>query len=70
MFDLAVPANQARLTAVQRLTALAALAAEAGLPLTHLATAFARSHPAVTSVLIGPASPSSSLTCWPARTWS
>jgi aryl-alcohol dehydrogenase-like predicted oxidoreductase len=54
MFDLTVPANQARLTAVQRLTALAA---GAGLPLTHLATAFARSHPAVTSVLIGPRQP-------------
>ena len=29
----------------------------AGLPLTHLATAFVRSHPAVTSVLIGPRTP-------------
>jgi aryl-alcohol dehydrogenase-like predicted oxidoreductase len=53
-FDLSVPANQARLDAVQQLTALAA---EAGLPLTTLATAFVRAHPAVTSVLIGPRTP-------------
>jgi aryl-alcohol dehydrogenase-like predicted oxidoreductase len=53
-FDLTVPANQAKLEAVQQLTKLAA---EAGVPLTHLATAFVRSHPAVTSVLIGPRKP-------------
>jgi aryl-alcohol dehydrogenase-like predicted oxidoreductase len=53
-FDLTVPANQARLAAVRQLTDLAA---DAGLPLTHLATAFVRSHPAVTSVLIGPRTP-------------
>jgi aryl-alcohol dehydrogenase-like predicted oxidoreductase len=40
--------------AVGRLTHLAA---EAGMPLSHLATAFVRSHPAVTSVLIGPRTP-------------
>jgi aryl-alcohol dehydrogenase-like predicted oxidoreductase len=34
--------------------ALSALAAEAGLSLTHLATAFAAEHPAVSSVIIGP----------------
>ncbi len=50
-FDMTVPANQARLEAVGQLSAVAA---EAGLPLTHLATAFVRSHPAVTSVIIGP----------------
>jgi len=50
-FDMTVPANQARLEAVHQLTALAA---DAGLPLTHLATAFVRSHPAVTSAIIGP----------------
>ena len=50
-FDMTVPANQARREAVVQLQALAA---EAGLPLTHLATAFVRSHPAVTSVIIGP----------------
>jgi aryl-alcohol dehydrogenase-like predicted oxidoreductase len=53
-FDLAVPGNQAKLEAVRRLTELAA---EAGMPLTHLATAFVRAHPAVTSVLIGPRTP-------------
>jgi aryl-alcohol dehydrogenase-like predicted oxidoreductase len=53
-FDLNVPANRAKLEAVR---ALSELAAEAGLPLTHLATAFVRSHPAVTSVIIGPRTP-------------
>jgi aryl-alcohol dehydrogenase-like predicted oxidoreductase len=53
-FDLTVPANQARLAAVRQLTDLAA---DAGMPLTQLATAFVRSHPAVTSVLIGPRTP-------------
>jgi len=53
-FDLAIPANQARQEAVRQLTKLAA---DAGLPLTHLATAFVRSHPVVTSVLIGPRTP-------------
>jgi aryl-alcohol dehydrogenase-like predicted oxidoreductase len=53
-FDLTVPANQARLAAVRQLTELAA---DAGMPLTHLAIAFVRSHPAVTSVLIGPRTP-------------
>ena len=50
-FDLSVPANRAKLTAVEQLTKLAA---DAGLPLAHLATAFVLSHPAVTSVLTGP----------------
>jgi aryl-alcohol dehydrogenase-like predicted oxidoreductase len=54
MFDLTVPGNRAKLEAVEQLTKLAT---EAGLPLTHLATAFVRSHPAVTSVLIGPRKP-------------
>ena len=54
VFDLTVPANQARLEAVRALTKLAA---DAGLPLPHLATAFVRSHPAITSVLIGPRTP-------------
>ena len=53
-FDLNVPANQAKLDAVE---ALGDLAAEAGLPLSHLATAFVRSHPAVTAVIIGPRTP-------------
>ena len=34
--------------------ALDALAKEAGLPLAHLAMAFAAEHPAVTSAIIGP----------------
>ncbi len=53
-FDITVPANQAKLEAVQRLTQLAS---KAGMPLTHLAIAFVRSHPDVTSVLIGPLTP-------------
>ncbi|WP_315094429.1 aldo/keto reductase [uncultured Cellulomonas sp.] len=43
--------DERRLDAVEQLVALAA---EAGLPLTHLAMAFATSHPAVTSALVGP----------------
>jgi aryl-alcohol dehydrogenase-like predicted oxidoreductase len=54
LFDMSAPGNQAKLSAVQQLTAVAA---EAGLPLSHLATAFVRAHPAVTSVLIGPRRP-------------
>jgi len=50
-FDLSVPANRAKLAAVEQLTKLAA---DAGLPLAHLATAFVLAHPAVTSVLTGP----------------
>jgi aryl-alcohol dehydrogenase-like predicted oxidoreductase len=51
VFDLSVPANQAKLTAVQQ---LAQVAGDAGLPLAHMATAFVLAHPAITSVLIGP----------------
>jgi aryl-alcohol dehydrogenase-like predicted oxidoreductase len=54
MFDLTVPANRVKLEAVEKLTKLAS---EAGVPLTHLATAFVRAHPAVTSVIIGPRTP-------------
>jgi aryl-alcohol dehydrogenase-like predicted oxidoreductase len=54
LFDLSIPANQLKLQAVERLTKLAA---QAGMPLSHLATAFVRAHPAVTSVLIGPRRP-------------
>jgi aryl-alcohol dehydrogenase-like predicted oxidoreductase len=53
-FDLSIPGNQAKLDATRSLTALAA---EVGIPLTHLATAFVRAHPAVTSVIIGPRTP-------------
>ncbi|WP_327395324.1 aldo/keto reductase [Streptomyces phaeochromogenes] len=54
MFDLTQPGVKAKADAVHQLTALAA---EAGLPLPHLATAFVRAHPAVTAVLIGPRRP-------------
>jgi aryl-alcohol dehydrogenase-like predicted oxidoreductase len=50
-FDTSLPENAAKLAAV---TELAKLAADAGLTLPHLALAFVLSHPAVTSVLIGP----------------
>ena len=53
-FDLSVAGNQAKLEAVEQLTLLAA---EAGMPLSHLAAAFVRAHPGVTSVIIGPRTP-------------
>jgi aryl-alcohol dehydrogenase-like predicted oxidoreductase len=43
--------DERRLDAVEKLIPLAA---EAGLPMTHLAMAFAISHPGVTSAIIGP----------------
>ncbi|MEU9306673.1 aldo/keto reductase [Streptomyces sp. NPDC048256] len=53
-FDTAVPANRARLDAVER---LAAVADEAGLTMIQLALGFVTAHPAVTSALIGPRTP-------------
>ncbi|GAB2835300.1 aldo/keto reductase [Streptomyces daliensis] len=50
-FDPALPGNARKLEAVGL---LAKLAEEAGLPLPHLATAFVRAHPAITSVILGP----------------
>ncbi|WP_432133679.1 MULTISPECIES: aldo/keto reductase [unclassified Streptomyces] len=50
-FDLTVPANQARLDAVER---LARVADEAGLTMIQLALGFVTAHPGVTSALIGP----------------
>ncbi|QYN24649.1 aldo/keto reductase [Amycolatopsis sp. DSM 110486] len=50
-FDLTLPANQARLDAVER---LAKVAAAAGLTLIQLALGFVTAHPAVTSAIIGP----------------
>ncbi|MET7991253.1 aldo/keto reductase [Amycolatopsis sp. NPDC005232] len=50
-FDLTLPANQARLDAVER---LAKVAADAGLTLIQLALGFVTAHPAVTSAIIGP----------------
>ncbi|GAA1090108.1 aldo/keto reductase [Nocardiopsis composta] len=51
MYDTALPGNAAKLAAV---TELKKVAADAGMPLPHLALAFVLEHPAVTSVLIGP----------------
>ncbi|WP_314225641.1 aldo/keto reductase [Streptomyces zaehneri] len=53
-FDTAVPANRARLDAVEQ---LAAVADEAGLTMIQLALGFVTAHPAVTSALIGPRTP-------------
>ena len=50
-YDPSTPTGTLKAAALGRLTPLAE---EAGLPLPHLATAFVRAHPAVTSVLIGP----------------
>ena len=50
-FDLSLPQNQRKLDAAD---ALGALADEAGIPLVHLAIAFAINHPAVTAAIIGP----------------
>ncbi len=53
-FDLSIPANRARLEAVER---LAKVADEAGLTLIQLALGFVTAHPAVTSAIIGPRTP-------------
>ncbi|TNH30596.1 aldo/keto reductase [Micromonospora orduensis] len=50
-FDTTLPANQARLDAVEQ---LAAVADEAGLTMIQLALGFVTAHPAVTSAIIGP----------------
>ena len=50
-FDLTVPANRARLDAVEQ---LAGVADQAGLTLIQLALGFVTAHPAVTSAIIGP----------------
>jgi aryl-alcohol dehydrogenase-like predicted oxidoreductase len=50
-FDLTVPANRARLDAVEQ---LAKVADQAGLTLIQLALGFVTAHPAVTSAIIGP----------------
>ncbi|MEH0577190.1 MULTISPECIES: aldo/keto reductase [Streptomyces] len=50
-FDTALPANRARLDAVEQ---LAEVADEAGLTMIQLALGFVTAHPAVTSALIGP----------------
>ncbi|MGH2785046.1 MAG: aldo/keto reductase [Actinomycetota bacterium] len=50
-FDFDRPGNRRKLELVED---LAVVADKAGLPMTHLATAFAMAHPAVTSAIIGP----------------
>jgi aryl-alcohol dehydrogenase-like predicted oxidoreductase len=50
-YDLSLPGNAAKLTAVDQLSALAA---KAGHSLPELAVAFVLAHPAVTSTIIGP----------------
>jgi aryl-alcohol dehydrogenase-like predicted oxidoreductase len=50
-FDMSLPGNQLKLAAADR---LAALAAEAGMSLIHLALGFVLSHRAVTSAILGP----------------
>lgn len=53
-FDPSRPGNAAKLQAVAELTEVAD---QSGLQLRHMAIAFVRSHPAVTSVIIGPRTP-------------
>jgi aryl-alcohol dehydrogenase-like predicted oxidoreductase len=50
-FDTTIPANRAKLDAVER---LAKVADEAGLTMIQLALGFVTAHPAVTSAIIGP----------------
>lgn len=50
-FDTTIPANQAKLAAVEQ---LAGIADQAGLTLIQLALGFTTAHPAVTSAIIGP----------------
>ena len=50
-FDLTVPANQARMDAVEQ---LAKVADSAGLTMIQLALGFVTAHPGVTSAIIGP----------------
>lgn len=50
-FDLSVPANRARLDAIEQLVKIAA---DAGLSMIQLALGFVVAHPGVTSAIIGP----------------
>ena len=50
-WDLSLPGNQRKLQAVEQLVQLAE---QADMPLSHLAIAFAATHPAVSSVILGP----------------
>jgi aryl-alcohol dehydrogenase-like predicted oxidoreductase len=51
VFDTSTPENARR---EQIVSQLQTVADQAGMPLPHLATAFVRAHPAITSVIIGP----------------
>ncbi|WP_329472081.1 aldo/keto reductase [Streptomyces sp. NBC_01723] len=53
-FDTSLPANRARIDAVEK---LAAVADEAGLTMIQLALGFVTAHPAVTAALVGPRTP-------------
>jgi aryl-alcohol dehydrogenase-like predicted oxidoreductase len=53
-FDIGIPANRAKLDAVEQ---LAKVADDAGLTLIQLALGFVTAHPGVTSALIGPRTP-------------
>ena len=53
-FDPAVPANQAKMAAVEQ---LAVVAEQAGLTMIQLALGFVTAHPGVTSAIIGPRTP-------------
>jgi aryl-alcohol dehydrogenase-like predicted oxidoreductase len=53
-YDMSMPANQAKLEAVEQLSLLAE---EAGVTLPQLALAFVLEHPAITSAIIGPRTP-------------
>jgi aryl-alcohol dehydrogenase-like predicted oxidoreductase len=50
-FDVSIPANRAKLDAVEQ---LATVADEAGLSMIQLALGFVTAHPGVTSAIIGP----------------
>src|SRR5262249_14499644 len=50
-FDTSIPENARKVEAV---TALQTVASDAGMSLSHMAMAFVRAHPAVTSAIIGP----------------
>jgi aryl-alcohol dehydrogenase-like predicted oxidoreductase len=54
IFDTTNPANARRAEMVDALTKVAE---QAGISLPHMATAFVRAHPAITSVIIGPRTP-------------
>lgn len=50
-FDPSIPGNKLKL---EKVSALASLAVQAAMPLTHMAVSFTLSHPGVTAAIIGP----------------